>query len=289
MPMPFDATLKELLSYIDHWLARLGLDVHGKIEEITPDLSTVTTTADKVYRIEEEHPWLLHLEMQASREESLPRRTLKQNGLLHDRCDGLPVHSVIFLLRREADDSSLTGVVSYGKHPQLGEMEFRYHVERVWQWPVEELLAGGLGTLALAPLSREVTEATLPAVIQRMADRFRKEAPAPEAGKLLTAAFILLGLRFAKPLAERLFQGVRAMEESVTYQAIIEKGIEKGEARGRVEEARRLLLRQGRIRFGPPDEATQAAVAAIADVERLERWGERLVQVTTWQELLDTP
>ena len=119
--------------------------------------------------------------------------------------------------------------------------------------------------------------------------RFHKEARAPEAGKLLTAAFILLGLRFPKPLAERLFQGVRAMEESVTYQAIIEKGIEKGEARGRVEEARRLLLRQGRIRFGPPDEATQAAVAAIADVERLERWGERLVQVTTWQELLDTP
>ena len=179
MPMPFDATLKELLSYIDHWLARLGVVVHGKIEEITPDLSTVTTTADKVYRIEEEQPWLLHLEMQASREESLPRRTLKQNGLLHDRY-GLPVHSVIFLLRREADDSSLTGVVSYRKYPQLGGMEFHYHVERVWQWPVEELLTGGLGTLALAPLSGEVTEATLPAVIQRMADRFRKEAPAPK-------------------------------------------------------------------------------------------------------------
>ena len=116
------------------------------------------------------------------------------------------------------------------------------------------------------------TEVTLPAVIRRMVDRFRKEAQTPEAGKLLTAAFILLGLRFPKPLAERLFQGVQAMEESVTYQAIIEKGMEKGmekgEARGRVEEARRLLLRQGRIRFGPPDEATQAALAAIADLER---------------------
>ena len=83
------------------------------------------------------------------------------------------------------------------------------------------------------------------------------------------------------------------MEESVTYQAIIEKGmekgIEKGEARGRVEEARRLLLRRAGFVSVPPDEATQAALAAIADVERLERWGERLVQVTTWQELLDTP
>lgn len=74
------------------------------------------------------------------------------------------------------------------------------------------------------------------------------------------------------------------MKESVTYQAIIEEG----EAKGRVEEARRLLLRQGRIRFGSPDSSSEAALAALTDLDRLERLSEQLLQVSSWKELLET-
>jgi hypothetical protein len=62
----------------------------------------------------------------------------------------------------------------------------------------------------------------------------------------------------------------------VTYQAIIDKGIERGFAIGERIEARRFLLRLGRKRFGPPDEATVALVEALADLDRLEQLGERI-------------
>jgi hypothetical protein len=45
-------------------------------------------------------------------------------------------------------------------------------------------------------------------------------------------------------------------------------------------------LRQGRKRFGPPDTATKTAIEAITDLARLETLTERLLDVTSWQELL---
>lgn len=68
------------------------------------------------------------------------------------------------------------------------------------------------------------------------------------------------------------------MRESVTYMAIIEEG--------RLMEAHKIILRQGRTLFGPPDENTLAALTAIEDLERLELLGERLLEVKSWQELL---
>jgi hypothetical protein len=68
------------------------------------------------------------------------------------------------------------------------------------------------------------------------------------------------------------------MEESTTYQAIVRKG--------RLAEARHMLLRLGGKRFGPADEATTAALNAIEDVQRLEELCERILEVSSWQELL---
>ncbi len=64
------------------------------------------------------------------------------------------------------------------------------------------------------------------------------------------------------------------MEESTTYQEILE------------QEARRIILRQGSKRFGPPDARTQAALDAIVSREQLEELAERLLEVESWNELL---
>jgi hypothetical protein len=45
----------------------------------------------------------------------------------------------------------------------------------------------------------------------------------------------------------------------------------------------------GRRRFGEPDEAKRLALRDITDLERLDRLSERLLEVATWQELLQTP
>lgn len=83
------------------------------------------------------------------------------------------------------------------------------------------------------------------------------------------------------------------MRESTAYQAILDEGRAEGEIKGRTEgraeEARQLLLRLGRKKLGVPDAAVERAICALEDVERLEMLSERLLEVNTWQELLQTP
>jgi hypothetical protein len=99
--------------------------------------------------------------------------------------------------------------------------------------------------------------------------------------KLRAAAKILLGLRFRREEASLLMPGEMWMKDSDTYLEILEEGA--------VKEARKLLLLLGRNRFGPPDPTTQAALEAINRPERLEQLVQRLLDVSSWQELLATP
>jgi predicted transposase YdaD len=155
---------------------------------------------------------------------------------------------------------------------------FRYQVIRLWEEPLARLLAGGLGTLALAPLTDEGS-ANLPQVLRVIDERLRQEAPAPRAARIWAATFVLMGMRYPAELSEALFQGVMTMEESTNYQLIVK--------RGRIQEARAFLLRQGRSKFGvPADAAVTAALERITDLERLESLGERLLHVSSWQDLL---
>jgi hypothetical protein len=82
-----------------------------------------------------------------------------------------------------------------------------------------------------------------------------------------------------------LFEEILSMEESATYQAIVRKGREQG----RAEEARRILLLQGELKFGAPDVATRGAVEAINDLRRLEDLSARLLGAFSWEELLTPP
>jgi predicted transposase YdaD len=167
-------------------------------------------------------------------------------------------------------------------------VEFRFDVIRIWEVPVETLLTAGLGVAPLAPLGRLPEGATpqeaLPAVVQRLEERLVAEAP-DDAETLLTAAFILTGLRLDKGQQRQLFQGVRAMRESSGYQIILDEGRAEGEVRG----VRATILRQGRKRFGPPDSAVESALQAIMDLERLERMSERVLDAAGWQDLAATP
>jgi len=158
---------------------------------------------------------------------------------------------------------------------------FGYRVIRIWQVPPDQLLAGGLETLPLAPISA-VAEGELPGIIKRMERRLRRREARRVAGQLWSATYILLGLRHSPTMAQGLLQGVLSMKESTTYQAILQEGL----AEGAVNEARKLLLRLGTKKLGKPSTRTQAALAKIADLGRLEALVERLEIVESWQALL---
>ena len=99
-------------------------------------------------------------------------------------------------------------------------------------------------------------------------------------------AWLLLNFSFiAQPAeldeARQLFRRVRAVQESTTYQAILDEG--------RADAFQRALLRWGRKHLGDPSAEIIAAVKAIDDVDRLERLGDHLGKVSSWQQLLAVP
>src|SRR5271157_4029118 len=152
-----------------------------------------------------------------------------------------------------AEGPAMTGLLQHRWPDGLVYHEFRYNVVRTWERPADEILAGGLATLPLAPLAR-VKENELPAVVQAMRQRLDREATRSQAGTLWTATYVLMGLTYSDELVDRLLEGVQSMKESVTYQKILREGRAEGRvegrAEGRAEEARRILRRQGTRRFG---------------------------------------
>jgi len=248
------------------------------VEIVDSDLSAVTSAADRVLRILDDPAWLLHLELQSSRNLTLLTNLLLYNTLL-ERRHGLSVRTVVVLLRQSADFPEMVGVLQRQFTGEPPYLTFRYEVIRLWQLPASVFLNGGLGIVLLAPLSA-VTEAELPAVIGQMERRISLEATPAEAGTLWTAAEILMGLRYPKTLTNSLLQGIHMMnmEDSVTYMAIVEKGM--------VRARRDDILRQGRKKFGAPSEAVTTLLAGIDEPHRLADIVDRLQDASTWDELL---
>ena len=62
--------------------------------------------------------------------------------------------------------------------------------------------------------------------------------------------------------------------------------LEEGREEGRIEEFHRTIFRLGRRRFGEVDEAVRQQIAAIRDIDRLEDLTDRLLIVSSWDELM---
>jgi predicted transposase YdaD len=290
MPKPFDACVKDLATRgPSDFISIFDQPSAQPVCVLNVDLSTVTTAADIVFGIGEPLLEIVHLDAQSSASADKHLDTLAYNSLLY-RAYQVPVHSIALLLRPQAQHANLTGMVQYAARPGRSKMDFRFEVIRLWEVPVEELLAGGLATLPLAVLGKLPAtlglEDGLAAVIRQIVARLEREAPPNQADRLLTAAFVLTGLRLPRTTAFQLFQGARAMRDSDTYQAILDEGREEGWSKGRVDGLQRALLRLGRKRFGEPDQETRQTISDIQDPARLEVLTERLLDVTTWDELL---
>jgi hypothetical protein len=196
----------------------------------------------------------------------------------------VPVHSIVVLLRPQAVHANLSGSIVYAPRPERGKMDFRYEVIRLWERPADELLRGDVGAVPLAPLGKLPEgiglEAGLAGVIHQVIERLNREAAPEQMRRLVTASFVLTGLRVPRQTARQLFQGVRAMRDSDTYMAIIDEG--------RLEEAKKFILRAGQKSFGPADETVKTFLAGADDLARLEVLFDHISDVKSWKELLAT-
>jgi hypothetical protein len=287
MSLRFDATLKDMGQVSPRgMLVAFDAPPTLPVTLLNIDLSTVTTSADLVFGLGQPLQEIVHLDFQSSASATKHADILVYNALLH-RQHLVPVHSIVILLRPQAAHANLNGEVSYAPRPGRGKMEHQYEVVRLWERPVADLLAGDVGVLPLAPLGQLPAgvdlESGLTAVVQQMTERLLREAAPEKVRRLLTAAYVLTGLRLAPDVSLRLFQGVRAMRDSSTYMAILDEGRDEGA----LAEAKKLLLRWGQQTLGSPGESIASALAACTDLDRLEKMLEHLGKVKSWQELLD--
>lgn len=284
MAMTFDATLKDMCRESPRgFLALFDRPPAVPIKLLNVDLSAVTRSADFVAALGEPPQEIIHLEFQSSAAAWKHADLLVYNSLIYAQ-NRVPVHSIIILLRPEAEHPNLTGVLDYAPRPADGSIVFRYTVVRLWEVSVEELLAADLGVTPLAMLGRlpegVMLEHGLAAVAERLTERLSTETAHEQAKKLLTEALLLTGLRVQRDVARKVFRGVRMMQESDTYLMILEEGQEK--------QARKYILLAGEERIGAPDVSTKAQIERINDLERLDRMMRCALKAGDWQEILDT-
>jgi hypothetical protein len=284
MSKPYDATMKDLgADYPGDFLAVFDRATTEPARPINVDLSTVTTAADVVFGLGEPVREIVHIDFQASADRNKDVDVLVYNGLLY-RHYRVPVHSILVLLRPQAAHSEVTGSIAYAARPGRGTMSFGFEIVRLWERSAETLLTGPLGASPLAmlggfPEGADLVQ-SLTGVAQRLIERLEREAEPRQKKLLLTAAFVLTGLRIKRNQALQVFAGVRAMRESDTFLAILDEG--------RETEARRLIRRLAARTLGEPDEATITSLEGITDIERLERLFDRVVEARSWPDLLDT-
>lgn len=293
----FDPTLR-LLSDADEPLLVKMLLPHFNYPADTPvvkldaKLPIVSLEADAIYRIEAEQPFLLHLEFESSWQEGRARRFDMYNSLA-ERRENLLVRTVVILLRPQAQSTDLTGHFVQGFPGEPPYREFRYDVVRLWEIPPHEFLDGGKGLWPLAPLSN-VPEDDLLALILQLRDRW-KQLPEPQAAELENATFILMGLRYSEQLIEQIYQGVKQMEDSITYQMILNKGKNEGLITGRQEGRQEGQIQMGHValisvlegRFSVVSPSLQEAIQHITDINRLSRMLKAVHQTTTPDDILN--
>jgi predicted transposase YdaD len=279
---PFDPAIKTLAEVAPaDWLP-LAWRRRRRVTVEDTDVGTIISGAtDRLFRVHDDPEYLLHLDFEAGHFRSeLPLRLRLSNSVFEYRHDRV-VLSVVVLLAPAADSPQWNGLLERGLPGEALASTLRYEVIRVWRLPAEQLLAGGIGTLALAPIS-DVSESEVRPVLRRVRERLSGTMAPRRAADVLAATYVLLGVRYSEAFAHALFQEVLGMKESTTYQAIVREGRELG----RVEEARRILLRLGKSRFGTPDAAVRGALEGITDLAQLEGLTDRLLRVTSWEELL---
>ena len=287
MPLPFDATLKDLARrHPGDYVSAFRLGTAADVRALNVDLSVISAATDVVLGHGDPLRSILDLNFQSGPDAGLTGRVCLYNAALFARFD-VPVHSVVILLRPTAGDARITGRLTYTGQPRRGKLDFRYEVFRLWEIPASRLLRRGPGVLPLSVLGALPPglseEDGIAEVVARLCRRVEGTLDRETANHVLTSTFVLTGLRLKRDRALDLFRRIRAVEESTTYQYIIEQGA--------IKALKRLLIRQGTRRFGAPNQRVKATIEGfdVDELGRLERMSDRLGTAISWDDLLETP
>lgn len=64
---------------------------------------------------------------------------------------------------------------------------------------------------------------------------------------------------------------------------------DSSDRQARIRALRKVLLRMGMMRLGPPSDTGRERIETCMDLEQLERWAEQMLVVPSWDALLTDP
>ncbi|NEO16792.1 MULTISPECIES: Rpn family recombination-promoting nuclease/putative transposase [unclassified Moorena] len=269
---------EEYPSEFFHWL--LGEEPRD-IQVLKTELSSEPIQADALSLLQSTNQ-ILHIEFQTlpQSEPPLPFRMLDYWVRLQRkyRC---PIDQVVIFLK------STTSQMVFTNEFRDTNTWHRYRVIRLWEQDPQPLLANR-ALLPLATLARSNSPNRLLEQVVAQVDKIEEK---PLRGNLAACVDVLAGLRFDKDLVRRLLLE-EVMEESVTYQDIIQKGVQKGLQqglqqgldRGKQEEAVLIVIRQLTLRLGLLDPVLQQQIEGLS-ITRLEELSEALLDFNTATDL----
>src|SRR5262245_4520218 len=120
MPLPFDATLKDLARrHPRDYVSTFRLGNPYDIRALNVELSVISAATDVLLGHGDPLRSVLDLNFQSGPDPTLPGRVCLYNTALFHRFD-VPVHSLVILLRPAADHPNINGRLTYTGQPRRG-------------------------------------------------------------------------------------------------------------------------------------------------------------------------
>ncbi len=270
--MSYDNTCKYLAEqYPADFIKWLLSTETSNIEILKTELSLEPIRADSVTFLQIINT-ILHLEFQ-----TLPTSNPAMDFRMLDyytrlkREYGCQIEQVVIFLQQT------TSEIVFKQEYVDTNTRHRYRVIRIWEQDPTPLLANP-ALLPLAALARSDSPNTL---LEQVAAGVGMIEENDERQNISACTQILAGLRFDKNLIQQLFRE-EIMQESVIYQDILQKG----EQKGKKQEALALILRQLPRRIGPVTPQLQEQIRSLS-VPQLEDLGEALLDFSSETDLIN--
>jgi hypothetical protein len=293
LPACLELMFPELAALIDGSVAPVFLDT--ELQKILPDSAAGVLRVDKLIRVQRKDGspelLLIHVEVQAQRDDDLPRRMFRYLCRILDQFDQPPVSLAIL-----ADPNPSWRPGPYEYHLAGASLVFQCGICKLAELDLEPLIAAG-NPVARVIQAHRLAQGTSGDPKARRSGKLGMVRQLLESGmsdeeirEVMRAVHWLLALPEGEELGFR--EDVKQMEASMQtkerspYERIVwneglemglqqglEKGLEKGLERGRMEgrltAAREMLLEMVHARFGPCTGAFRTRIEAIQEEGQL--------------------
>jgi predicted transposase/invertase (TIGR01784 family) len=216
---------------------------------------------------------ILHVEFQTVPDPAMGFRMLDYRVRAHRKFPDKRMRQIVVYL------TATTNELVYQTTFELESTRHEFEVIRLWEQPAAIFLE----SVGLYPFASLAQTDRPELVLREVAARIESIPERKLQADLSAMSYILAGLVLDK---EQIRQIIRRdiMRESVTYQDILAEGETRGEARGRVDEARALVIKQLNRKLGNLSPQIQTQVSSLP-IEQVESLGEALLDFNSLADL----